>query len=318
MLSYGVYPENPYTSSFSQLILSDSNKYLASSGSGSDNRVITIWESNIVDRETSITTKQDKELFSPTSQLFLHHASISSMAFIPYNNLDWLALASFDKTISLWNISDRKCTTLLDTQNTGLSHGIHTLLSCRYHSQIAAAGDGGLIDLYDIPSFKYSGTLKGHQSDIRTMAYVPLFQSTSSLLITSSYDSTIKFWDMQNTNQITSLTLGSLYKDASTLYTSQLHNIHNNINTNNNYQDSNNDYNTHDEDLESGDSASKRTSQDIFNCYTTLTTLSNQNLLISHIELGKQIDPSGNIYMLIENGIAILQLDIRTFKVIYI
>ena len=100
---------------------------------------------------------------------------------------DKLASGSEDKTIKIWNISEKKCISTI----TGNYECIQSLL--KIDDNTLAAGAHDTIRVFDIDSKKELYSLIGHEKSVCT-----LIKLSEDKIVSGGYDNLIKIWDLKN------------------------------------------------------------------------------------------------------------------------
>ncbi|HZZ80657.1 MAG TPA: hypothetical protein VFE62_19295 [Gemmataceae bacterium] len=144
--------------------------------SGSQDGAVIIW------------MMQTKRPFGPT--LKAHNGEVTAVAFTPDKESSFFVTASNDRTIKVWSIEGMSATvkTTLDAQC-----GVLALAFSADGKTLYSAGDDNLIRRWDFPSGKQSGTFKGHEDIVVSVAV------RGDMLISSGFDKTIRFWDAKTT-----------------------------------------------------------------------------------------------------------------------
>jgi WD40 repeat protein len=114
-----------------------------------------------------------------------HSSLVFSVIFS--HDLAWLASASCDRTIKIWNASSGEC---LRTLN-GHSGWVNLVAASHDSTWLASASYDHTVKVWDVISGKCLQTLKGHSSQVTSVT----FSHSSAWLASASYDNTIKIWD---------------------------------------------------------------------------------------------------------------------------
>jgi WD40 repeat protein len=101
-----------------------------------------------------------------------------------------LALASYDKTVKLWDASSSECLQSLK----GHSGSVWSVAFSHDSAQLASASRDMTIKLWDASSGKCLKMLEGHTRLVLSVA----FSHDSARLASVSYDNTVKLWDLSS------------------------------------------------------------------------------------------------------------------------
>jgi WD40 repeat protein/class 3 adenylate cyclase len=126
-----------------------------------------------------------------------HYAGITAINFS--SNGQFLATASLDKSLKLWNLTNQKLKTFLDHDS-----GILAISFDPNNLLIATASLDKTIKLWNLNGENLT-TFTGHQGGVTSVAFIPaLNQEKSELMIISgSLDKTIKLWNLNGENLTT-------------------------------------------------------------------------------------------------------------------
>ena len=108
------------------------------------------------------------------------------------HNSTWLALASDDKTIKLWDSGSNKCLRTLK----GHSNAVLLVAFSHDSTRLALASYNQIIKVWAMNSGQCLQTLRGHFYTIISVAS----SQTSARLASASFDGSFKIWDMENSD----------------------------------------------------------------------------------------------------------------------
>ena len=114
-----------------------------------------------------------------------HSDGVWSVAFSPDST--WLASASSDRTVKIWDASSGACLQTLE----GHSSDVMSVAFSSDSTWLASASWDRTVKIWDVSSGAYLQTLEGHSSDVNSVAFSP----DSTQLASASDDRTVKIWD---------------------------------------------------------------------------------------------------------------------------
>lgn len=107
-----------------------------------------------------------------------------------------LISSGYDSTIIIWDVVSRKKIRTIQAHTSIAAMAVN-----RSQNYAAVAGNDTMIRVYDLNSGKLRRTLKGHQRILWTLTLTP----DESMLVSASYDQTVKFWDVESGRVIKTL-----------------------------------------------------------------------------------------------------------------
>jgi WD40 repeat protein len=114
-----------------------------------------------------------------------HSKSVNSVAISP--NTQWIASASDDRTIKIWDVATGQCCQTLE----GHSESVKSVTISPDAQWIVSASDDGTIKIWDAATGQDRQTLKAHREFIWSVA----ISSDVQWVVSASVDRTIKIWD---------------------------------------------------------------------------------------------------------------------------
>jgi len=109
----------------------------------------------------------------------------------------WLASASLDKTVILWDVASRK---LLATLK-GHKDEVSDVAFSPDGKRLASSSSDKTVILWDVASRKPLATLKGHKDAVNSVAFSP----DGKLLASASWDKTVILWDVASRKPLVTL-----------------------------------------------------------------------------------------------------------------
>jgi WD40 repeat protein len=148
-----------------------------------------------------------------------HSRNVRSVAFS--HDSTWLASASDDQTVKIWDARSGECVQTLK----GHSSIVRSVAFSHDSTWLASASGDQTAKIWDASSGECVQTLKGHSSAVRSVA----FSHDSTWLASASYDQTVNIWDTSSGECVETITvrkaLSSISFDITNSY------LHTNIGT---------------------------------------------------------------------------------------
>lgn len=126
--------------------------------------------------------------------------SISDIAFSPQQDF-LFSVSSWDNKVRIWDVQNGNPQGRAQYEHSG------PVLCTRWSNdgtKIASGACDNTVKIYDVASGQ-SQQLNGHQGPVKSLRYVNCGPNNSELLVTGSWDKTIKYWDMRQPNPASSV-----------------------------------------------------------------------------------------------------------------
>ncbi|MBI1929002.1 T9SS type A sorting domain-containing protein, partial [Candidatus Poribacteria bacterium] len=137
----------------------------------------------------------DARTYDEIDLLTGHTDPVSSVAFSPDGSL--LASGSWDQTVKLWSVAERREIATLQGHNTVVS----SVAFSPDGSLLASGSWDKTVKLWSVAERREIATLKGHSIDVLSVAFSP----DGSLLASGSWDQTVKLWSVAERREIATL-----------------------------------------------------------------------------------------------------------------
>jgi|GEM_PF-4225549 len=123
-----------------------------------------------------------------------HESDINALEFSP--NGEWLATASTDRTIRIWDTNTYE----EQFQLTGHNDWVNAI-AFSPDGQYLASGGGLLVKVWDVITGEEVWSVRGHGNSVMSVAFSP----DGSLIASSGWDATIKLWDATTGDELLTL-----------------------------------------------------------------------------------------------------------------
>lgn len=155
----------------------------------------------------------------PTNQIstLKGHTSYINIAKFS-SDQNYCVSGSRDKSVIIWNPFDGK----LLKRYTGIhNHEILDLAISKDNGKVASVGGDRVAFVWDVSTGNKIKQFSGHNARINTVS----FNDTDSVLVTGSYDGTLRFWDMKQSKNRCIETISS-FKDSVSHVLVDKHNVY--------------------------------------------------------------------------------------------
>jgi WD40 repeat protein len=123
-----------------------------------------------------------------------HTSGVFNVSYSP--NGKWLATASKDKTVRIWEADTAECKEVALCKGHG--NDVYRVLFSPDSKLLASASDDQSVRLWSVPSGELVRTLTGHTGDVYNLAFSP----DGKMLASSSYDQTVRLWEVQTGKEL--------------------------------------------------------------------------------------------------------------------
>jgi WD40 repeat protein len=136
-----------------------------------------------------------------------HIGVVSCVAFSPDGR--WLATASFDYAVKIWDVAEKKEVATLDSEATTVDFpathqgAVSSVAWSPDGKTLATGAFDKLVRLWDTTTWRERAALKGHEGFIGCLAFAP----SGKWLASGSDDKTVKLWDLSGETPKERLTL---------------------------------------------------------------------------------------------------------------
>ncbi|OWY53296.1 HET-D protein [Alternaria alternata] len=117
-----------------------------------------------------------------------HSGEVHAVAFS--HDSTWLASASNDRTVKIWDASSGACLQTLE----GHSSRVSSVAFSHDSTRLASGSNNSTVKIWDVSSGACLQTIEGHGDDVSSVA----FSLDSAQLASASHDQTVKIWDVSS------------------------------------------------------------------------------------------------------------------------
>lgn len=146
--------------------------------------------------QTDLNTAQDKLLNGQPED------SVSSLAFSP--QADFLSVASWDKKVRIYEVSGQG-----DSQGRAMYEHQAPVLATKWSSdgtKVLSGGCDNALRAFDVQS-QQSVQIGSHDASISCLASVQVNNGSQNLIVSGSWDKTLKYWDIRQSQPVSTIQL---------------------------------------------------------------------------------------------------------------
>eukprot|EP00536_Pseudo-nitzschia_multiseries_P006022 jgi/Psemu1/255025/estExt_Genewise1Plus.C_1240028 len=162
------------------------------------------------------------------STLEFHERSIRSVEFCPLSSTCILAAASFDATVTIWELDAGSDTWECTTQLEGHENEVKCVAWNATGSLLATCGRDKTVWVWETflegsiggsrdNEFECLAVLNGHEGDVKTIRFAPshgIWGDGDELLLSASYDDTIKVWAEDDGDWYCAVSIADVHTDT--------------------------------------------------------------------------------------------------------
>ncbi|KAK4668545.1 uncharacterized protein QC764_708300 [Podospora pseudoanserina] len=136
--------------------------------------------------------------------------TVSALRWSP--KADHVAASAWDGRVYIYDATNVAGGTGSIRPVTAMNNNLHPFLDCDFNQEgkmIAGASTDGKVHIMDLNAPGQTMTLSGHQAPVRTVRWVdlPCAGNSTGLLVSGSWDKTLRFWDKRQPNPIATVNL---------------------------------------------------------------------------------------------------------------
>ncbi|MBM3994425.1 MAG: hypothetical protein FJ303_09775 [Planctomycetes bacterium] len=148
--------------------------------------------------QDGVLARWDMNTKTKLSDMLGHTDEINAIAFFAdKDNATFVASAGGDRSIIIWNMNVEPPTIKLKID---AGCGVHSLVASADGNALYSAGDDNLIRRWDCTKGMMTGSFRGHEGIVVSLAL------QGDTLISGSLDRTVRYWDTKTTNSLRSMT----------------------------------------------------------------------------------------------------------------
>ncbi|AET40998.1 RNA export factor GLE2 Ecym_7149 [Eremothecium cymbalariae DBVPG len=151
---------------------------------------------------TTTAMATDKDLVNDITINNPANDSISDIAFSPQQDF-LFSVASWDNTVRIWDVQNGM------TQGRAQYEHQAPVLTTRWSSdgtKIASGGCDNVVKIYDVASGQ-TQQIGSHDAPVKLLRFVQCGPSNQECIVTGSWDKTIKYWDMRQSQPISTVAM---------------------------------------------------------------------------------------------------------------
>ncbi|CEG45285.1 mitogen-activated protein kinase [Plasmopara halstedii] len=148
-------------------------------------------------------------------ELYGHHGPVNAVRFNSKGT--YVMTCGQDKTVKLWNphrddLENPHNALLIQTYKGRHGYDVQDVTIAHDNSKFASCGRDRDIFMWDVPTAHVTRKFEGHEHSVNCVRY----NADSSVLLSGSYDKTIRAWDIRARNAFTPIQVMDDFKDSVT------------------------------------------------------------------------------------------------------